>query len=415
MASIGWIDFSTNDRNRVGSVLDLLRPEGMFDELGLGTIRDALANQMFPGISTIQTRAKYFFIIPYILYDYQKIKPTHRKGKTPSKYLEEREYEIMWKLGDYYRTIAEDSKTRESFGVIGITKFKPQKIVRRPSAIYWNGLYTYRFIDTQGLSAESFLQQSVNPNIDTLLSSVQQNDDFSGDDADAEYENTFHIKVPPRLTWNENLTLDLHKEEAEFFRDRIIAVTKNKLITELLQNNMLWETFIKSNNFIQFAKIAIELPISGNLKTIITLAHDFSELMYGAHLAYNCRLHNKVFNSKYFDHEWSEWLHGIQDNMLNYNNFNPDILFSYAGTTRPSSVQFVKDWWKNTQSNFPDLKYRDLIIENQEACVKGSKARLKWNKTDDVKENSWLGLKHFDYRFFQSRTILKDIRTGLMN
>lgn len=43
MATIGWIDFSTNDRNRVGSVLDLLRPEGMVDELGMGTIRDALS------------------------------------------------------------------------------------------------------------------------------------------------------------------------------------------------------------------------------------------------------------------------------------------------------------------------------------------------------------------------------------
>ena len=61
MATIGWIDFSTNDRDRIGSVLDLLSPEGMVDELGLGPIRDALANQLFPGISTIQTKAKYFF------------------------------------------------------------------------------------------------------------------------------------------------------------------------------------------------------------------------------------------------------------------------------------------------------------------------------------------------------------------
>jgi hypothetical protein len=67
MANIGWIDFSPADRAKVGTVLDLLKPEGMVDELGIGIIRDALANLMFPGISTIQTRAKYFFIIPYIL------------------------------------------------------------------------------------------------------------------------------------------------------------------------------------------------------------------------------------------------------------------------------------------------------------------------------------------------------------
>ncbi len=38
MAELGWIDFSPKDRSRVGSILDLLRPEGQVDELGIGTI-----------------------------------------------------------------------------------------------------------------------------------------------------------------------------------------------------------------------------------------------------------------------------------------------------------------------------------------------------------------------------------------
>jgi hypothetical protein len=64
MASIGWIDFSPAHRERVGTILELLKPEGMVDELGIGSIRDAVADNLFPGISTIQTRAKYFFIVP---------------------------------------------------------------------------------------------------------------------------------------------------------------------------------------------------------------------------------------------------------------------------------------------------------------------------------------------------------------
>lgn len=409
MATIGWIDFSTNDRNRVGSVLDLLRPEGMVDELGMGTIRDALANQLFPGISTIQTRAKYFFIIPYILYDYQGTKPAQRRGKTPSKFLEDREYEIMWKLGDHYRAIAEDTRTRESFGVIGITKVKPQKIVRRPSAIYWNGLYTYQFINTNGLAADSFLRQSVNPSMETLLSSVQQGDDATGDDADAEHENVFKIRVSPKLNWSESLTLDLDKGEAEFFQDRILSIAKGKLIAELLQQDKLWKIFMQAENFMQFAKAALSLPLSDKLKAMLILAHDFSELMYGAHLAYNCQLHNKVFNSDYFDEDFQEWIDGIEDNMLDYSNFNPDILTA----NRESTKRFVLDWWIQTQNGFQNVKKRDALIEQQEGMVKGGKARLRWKKTDDVKENKWLGLRHFDYRFFQARTILKDIRTGI--
>ena len=37
------------------------------DELGIGLIRDGFSDLFFPGTSTIQTRAKYFFIVPYAL------------------------------------------------------------------------------------------------------------------------------------------------------------------------------------------------------------------------------------------------------------------------------------------------------------------------------------------------------------
>ena len=71
MSQIGWIDFSPQDRERVATVLDLLEQPGVVDELGIGTIRNALSDWLFPGISTIQTRAKYFIIVPRIFRDYQ--------------------------------------------------------------------------------------------------------------------------------------------------------------------------------------------------------------------------------------------------------------------------------------------------------------------------------------------------------
>ena len=405
MASIGWIDFSTNDRNRVGSVLDLLHPEGMVDELGMGTIRDALANQLFPGISTIQTKAKYFFIIPYILLDYQALKPSHRRNKSPLKYLEDNEYDIMWYLAKKY-------DYEEGSGVIGITKKPPNKIIRRPSAIYWNGLYTYQFIHTNGLSADSFLRPATKHFLESLVS-VQTGDDSAGDDADAEYENMFRIRVPTLLKWRNNLTLDLSKEEAEFFQDRIVSISKSKLIAELLQNDKLWKVFTKAENFVQFAKTALSLSLPSNLEAMLILAHDFSELMYGAHLAYNCQLQKTVFNNDLFKDQWDAWLSSLPNNMLNYAQFNPEVLFRYATTTRTTTAQFVRTWWQQAQNAFPGSNRKNDLIEQQEAMVKGPKARLRWKKTEDVRENNWHGLKHFDYRLYQGRTILDDIRKGL--
>ena len=64
---LGWIDFSKEDRKKALDVINLLSEQGAVDELGIGIIRDAFANYFFPGTSTIQTRAKYFLIVPYVL------------------------------------------------------------------------------------------------------------------------------------------------------------------------------------------------------------------------------------------------------------------------------------------------------------------------------------------------------------
>jgi hypothetical protein len=39
--------------------MKLLQGQGAIDELGLGRIRDAFSNEMFSGLSTLQTHAKY--------------------------------------------------------------------------------------------------------------------------------------------------------------------------------------------------------------------------------------------------------------------------------------------------------------------------------------------------------------------
>ena len=69
---IGWIDFSKTERNKVLTVLDLLLENSTLDELGIATIRDGFSDLFFPGTSTTQTRAKYFFIVPYALRDLER-------------------------------------------------------------------------------------------------------------------------------------------------------------------------------------------------------------------------------------------------------------------------------------------------------------------------------------------------------
>ena len=69
---IGFINFSQEELSKKNKVLQIVRDQIAIDELGFGRIRDAFANMMFPGMSTLQRRAKYFAVLPTLYYQATK-------------------------------------------------------------------------------------------------------------------------------------------------------------------------------------------------------------------------------------------------------------------------------------------------------------------------------------------------------
>ncbi len=405
MAEIGWIDFSPEDRRRVGGILDALKTEGMVDELGIGILRDALSDAMFPGFSTIQTRAKYFFIIPYILYDYQRLSPAKRRGTTAAEYLEKREYEVMWDLGEKYHH-------RRGSGVIGIEKHKPQKIARRPSAIYWSGLYFYRFIDHGGFGVDNFLNRC-HLNDESLTSVPEGGDDEQEDDRDAEHENHFGLHVSCDSKWAEDLSLDLTKDEAEPLLHRFREFGDGRLIGELVKNRKLLKIFERYDDFSEFVKVAIFSDVPDRVRKTMIDAHDFSEVIYGAHIAYNLLLQERKWQNRYYEGLWREWLKNIEKSMIDYNGFRPDAFFAYAPTVPPFTRKFIRDWWEFIRNSKRSDKVRDQLIVEQESWNKVPRARLRWKKMDDVLEEDWIGLDRLSYRMKKVKIILNDVQQGL--
>lgn len=122
---LGWVDFSREARKRAFEALAALSEPGAVDELGFGTLRDAFADALFPGTSTLQTRAKYFILVPcairYALEKQQALRQVERECCCQ-----------MWKTC---------GRSREA-GVIGNLGLKngEEWIQRTPSEIYWAGL-----------------------------------------------------------------------------------------------------------------------------------------------------------------------------------------------------------------------------------------------------------------------------------
>src|SRR5688572_25292314 len=77
------------------------------DELGIGTIRDAFADELFPGTSTIQTRLRYALLVPWL---YQRLEADRKVNSS----------NVEWRARrSELDLIAPLQKSGDSNGVIG--------------------------------------------------------------------------------------------------------------------------------------------------------------------------------------------------------------------------------------------------------------------------------------------------------
>lgn len=406
MAEFGWVYFSKEQKEVAGTIIKMMSQEGMVDELGIGAIRDAFANQLFPGISTVQTRAKYFFIVPYILKEYENLYLQGRITKNASKYLEDEENKLMWQLSDYYKTI-------EKSGVIGITLPPRQKIVRRPSSIYWNGIGLYKLIATNGLGVDAFLNTQINTKAHNVFSELVMDDSDNGDDLELNYNNKLKINSSILLqsNWRENLNIELSNYEAELLSSAIIKTQPNTLFAYILQNKEAQEAMNQSDSFADFANISTQLKLPESLMNQIKLAHDFSEIMYGSNVAYNYWLHkDKKYNTDKFEEAWNEWKDNLQTNLLYKSDSIIDIVINsdFAKTTKERTKQFIKNWWQIINST-TSIEVTKQLVSQQELFNKKAKSRLQYQRWDDVIEGKQLGLGRLNFRFVQAKRIINDI------
>lgn len=142
-STFGWLDAGTEHRRRMLEVVDLFKEQGTIDELGIGSIRDALSDALFPGTSYVHTRLRYVLFIPWLLRRAAH-KPTPPEMSTEFRNLE-------------YRMITSLLSGGERLGVIGNTTAR-SALKRMPSAVYWGALDAWG-ITRAGFSTDGFFRR----------------------------------------------------------------------------------------------------------------------------------------------------------------------------------------------------------------------------------------------------------------
>lgn len=401
MSSLGWIHFSNTYRDRVNTILDMMDDEGVVDELGLGGFRDAFANIFFPGISTIQTRAKYFFIIPYLIKDF--INNPNHKHQSLTKYLYDEEHILMWNLAAKYKFRRSDGS-----GVIGITKRPRDRISRRPSSIYWNGIRLFQFIKTDLSLSEYCLR--INETLESRLTRTFSLNSEISDDADIELLDNHGIKVSTyKRNWRNNLDLPLTNDEADFFYQRILEYHPETLLSQITNSKSLYKVFIQSDNFEVFSEIILSHKLCEDLKQKIRLAHDLNEVVKGLHWVY-CNEINMLFHKENkFLKNWKNWKVELYSKLIDIENLKVEHLYKFAPRVNNYSIIFMTQVFEMIRNNKINYENLSNLVRKQEQNAKGLKSRFRKGVESDIQKGEEKSLSNMNYRFSNAKTILKDI------
>lgn len=392
---LGWIDFSKEDRQKALDVINLLSEQGAVDELGIGIVRDAFANYFFPGTSTIQTRAKYFLIVPYILREALD----GRYGKDVNRILRAIDAEEK----DCGIKLLEANPKAE--GVIGTRVLPKGWVARKPSDIYWNGIRTYGIFCNYGLSISEYVSLAMKLNIQKSYAKLGNRNDAAEenekDDSDAgDIMNVSFWNLPIyHDNWRDNLAIELTNEEALYLDKQIQKGAKGTLLEYVLKNR------IDMNKYEDFAAMATDLSekVEEKLAYMMKLACEFNNLVYMARVRFNVMLseeENEVAIS-----EWDR----LKPQVKRRANVDLSAVFNELGLHNLGTYLFLS----KLQEAFKalDIDAADELIKKRERQLKGIN-RAKLNRTKEFEHSKWVGGGELDYRFSNAKRIINDIYSG---
>jgi hypothetical protein len=399
-SGFGWVDFAEKDRQRMLDVIQLFQGQETVDELGIGTIRDAFADYFFPGTSTIQTRARYMLFIPWTYLSLERKKVTSAQIAKKAR-------------GEEIKLIHGLLDSGETEGVIG--RIAKDGLVRLPSNIYWNGLWSW------GVRLFPGTQDEYHRGVDHCYKRADQPCSEGDEDADMGSAHTnWHPGLPAPLDdFPEHAEFALTKDEARYLKERILQRHPDSLLAILVR-----EPEHVSTDFIWEHPIFPSL--SNSLKAEISHARNFSDTIHGAALLYNLMLSELLNESEWvtgYQNRLNKWAADLSARWSQLNTWHDDLKAFWScsalNKARISYLtrKFVEDWLRIVFKESPAEKVSGKesarkLIHAREVQLKHNRSRLE---NTGAREH-WKGASgagKLDFRWDNAGWILQDIIKGL--
>ena len=399
-ATLTWLDLTATDRDKVRRVLDLFREQGTVDELGLGSLRDAFSNALFPGTSVLHTRLRYVLFIPWI---YQQIESWGGGWDVP-RYARQMEVELIDALAE----------SDDPAGVIGIES--RAQLARMASSAYWAMLVHW------GIFVPGRNQGWYHTHLDSLIR--RQQDLPRADDPGVIWEKTFtwHPHLPPAPEdFPNQADFALTAQESDFVLGRIQERCDGSLLQWLAQ-----EASVELAE--QFWEDPIAINSAGKVPEAVELARRFSLHVEGAPLLYNLLLAElrHALEGSERDQQWiehyrtmlAEWADREAEEAV----FDSDYLWSFValigGRTQTRQQQFINAWSQDLSDHGPhhvakSTRLRELVRQ-REIQLKGNRARVI-NPARLLDWGGKVGVGRMQFRWPNVRQLLIDLHQGFGN
>lgn len=390
-----WMDLREDDAQRVREALAAFDEQGMQDPLGFGPVRDAVSEMLFPGTSTVHTRARYLLLVPwvYAALDRDGIRP--QDGAVRARQLELNVIESLMRGSE------------DHDGIIGRQSRHTTR--QLPSAIYWGALARWGIRRFPGTRREY---------IATL--NRRRAHHQPEDEVDGHPPGPWHPAMPePPDGWLDATSIELEPHEAEFLRERILDNTRGTYLALLAVDGRADD----------WSDLPWTHPLAPTAPPVIARqlhhARLFSQVQVGAGLRYNRDLSALLDTDGYgplatdYDEALADWvarLDELRDDLHSWDRADFWVTIHSQNPRLSPAVRGFVDWWLDAAIHDPTEAATGPSVGEElvrrEAALKGARAKLANRRARERSPAAQGGIL-LTYRWPQVTRVLRDILEGV--
>jgi len=394
VATLSWLDVSAEQQRRVREIIRMFEEPGTRDELGIGPVRDAFSEQLFPGTSVIQTRARYFLFVPWAF----KEAARRHHGPTLLQQVDRNERRLIEQFRD----------AGHVDGLIG--RQAGARVKTLPSTIYWNGL-----------SRLGVLATPMTPRAVAQLAGSAGDGEW--DESELRCGGPWHPTLPdPPVGFPNKHSggFALTRTEAEWLRERIVVRAEGTLLSHLVGGPTL---VVADEPWLEPSA----LEADAHIRSLLEHARRFSLVVHGASLLYNLLVSEAYERMGFtqvadpvavYRQALDEWAERITDERDQFWDWDAFWLAVTAGNTRvpPSTRSFIESWVEGITEHGPakvaETASLRRMVEARVTRLRGGRAVLANEKLLALWGGS-SGSDALDFRWGTVRRLILDVQEGL--